>query len=80
MSDPSALRQVRYGEPLRLRVGDLDSIQQAQSCLVDGPQDAIGRAVAMIRSALLLSDEHVLDRNQLLDGVILLSIGPRDLR
>ena len=34
----------------------------------------------MIRSALLLSEQIIVDRNQLLDGVVLLALGPDGLR
>src|SRR5699024_4545093 len=66
--------------PLRIRVTDLDSIEQAQLWRRYGPQEAIARVVAMIRSALLLSDEIIVDRNQLLDRIALLDLGPDDLR
>lgn len=65
---------------MRIRVTNLDSIQQAQLWRHHGPQEAIARVVAMVRSALLLSEELVLDRNQLLDGIALLVLGPDGLR
>ena len=67
-------------EPLRIRVTNLDSIHQAQNWLRHGREEAITQVVAMIRSALLLGDEIVMDRNQVLDGIVLLAIGPDDLR
>ena len=76
MPSPTEVRS----SPLRIRVTNLDSIEQAQAWRRYGPQEAIARVIAMVRSALLLSEEIVLDRNQLLDGIALLAIGPDDLR
>lgn len=66
--------------PLRIRVTNLDSVHQAQTWRRHGPQEAIDRTVSMIRSALLLSEQIIVDRNQLLDGVVLLALGPEGLR
>lgn len=77
-------RQARAGEDAapapRIRLSNLDSFQQALLWRRYGPSEAIERSVAMIRSALLLSSKIVLDRNQLLDGICLLALGPAGLR
>lgn len=68
------------GERRPIRLTNLDSFQQAVMWRRYGEVEATRWVVAMVRTALLLSPTVVLDRNQLLDGVVLLALGPDRLR
>ncbi|WP_073713393.1 hypothetical protein [Boudabousia liubingyangii] len=59
-----------------VNVSDFDSFEQARIWLAYGPERAVARTVAMLRTAFLVADRIYLDRNQLLDGIIFLALGP----
>lgn len=44
-----------------------------------GPAEARERLTAMLRTAVLLGQELILDRNQILDGIYFLSVGPEGI-
>ena len=60
-------------------VADFDSLQQLRLWLRRGPGVAMGQFVAMLRTALLVGERVYVDRNQLLDGICFLSLGPRGM-
>ena len=60
-------------------ISDLDSLEQAMAWRRLGPQAALHSFVMMLRMALLSADYVYIDRNQLLDGVCFLALGPDGL-
>ena len=60
-------------------ISDLDSLEQAMAWRRLGPQAALHGFVMMLRMALLSADYVYIDRNQLLDGVCFLALGPDGL-
>lgn len=60
----------------RIMVTNFDSVNQAQMWQAQGPEKSAETLLAMLRTALLLGVELVVDRNQLLDGVFFLALGP----
>ena len=63
----------------RIRVTNFDPLQQAQVWLSRGPEKATRVLTAMLRTAILLGEELVIDRNDLLDGIYFLSLGPEGI-
>lgn len=64
----------------RLSVLNLDSVSQAQSWIYLGPERAKQIYISLIRAALLLAPEIIIDRNQLLDGAFFRETSPEELR
>lgn len=60
----------------RSLVVDLDSVRQADLWLAQGRGEAVERLRAMVRTAVLLTDEIIVTDAQLLDGVFFLDLGP----
>ena len=60
-------------------ISDLDSLEQAMAWRCLGPQAALHSFVMKLRMALLSADYVYIDRNQLLDGVCFLALGPDGL-
>lgn len=58
-------------------VTDFDALAQARSWATFGPRTAKKRFTAMLRMAYLVGAGIYVDRNQLLDGVCFLALGPR---
>jgi len=57
-------------------ISDFDSLEQAMAWRRFGPEAAIHRFIMKLRMALLSADYVYVDRNQLLDGICFLSLGP----
>ena len=82
MSDDSALNAGAAAQPPvptqthRIAVSNFDSVLQAEMWLERGHEHAAVTFTAILRTALLLGSELVVDRNQLLDGVYFLALGP----
>lgn len=68
MSDPAS--------PTRILVSDFDSVHQAALWRERGAEGARDRLLSALRTAVLLGEDLTLDRNQLLDGVFFLTLGP----
>lgn len=64
----------------RIYVTNFDAPTQANLWLSLGSQKASETLVAMLRTAILLGGQLVVDRNQLLDGIFFLAHGPDGLR
>ena len=64
----------------RIVVTNLDAVSQADLWLTQGPAAAIESLTAIVRTALLLGGELVVDRNQVLDGIFFLAVGPDGIR
>lgn len=60
----------------RITVTNFDALAQSQLWLEVGAEEAIEQLVAMLRAAVLMGVELVVDRNQVLDGVFFLAMGP----
>ncbi len=60
----------------RIMVTNFDSVNQAGMWLAQGAEQATDTLLAMLRTALLFGAQLVVDRNQVLDGVFFLSLGP----
>lgn len=67
-------------EASKVAVVDFDSIEQMRTWLTYGPTAALERFIAMLRTALLMGDRVVVDRNQVLDGMCFLALGPSGVR
>lgn len=66
----------RHDQQVRIIVTNADSVNQADLWLTHGPQRAMAIFCTVLRTALVLGGELVVDRNQLLDGVCFLALGP----
>lgn len=60
-------------------ISDCDSLEQAIAWRRFGPEEAVHRFVMKLRMALLSADYVYVDRNQLLDGICFLALGPNGL-
>lgn len=60
----------------RIYVSDFDSVHQASDWRRLGAAQATNRLISVLRTAILLGDELVIDRNQLFDGIFFLSLRP----
>ncbi|WP_349829281.1 hypothetical protein [Brevibacterium litoralis] len=74
------MARIGTGTLSKVAVVDLDSVEQMRAWLTYGPTPALARFVAMVRTALLVGDRVVVDRNQVLDGICFLALGPEGLR
>lgn len=63
----------------RILVSDFDAVHQADSWRRLGAQEAMIRLTSALRTAVLLGDVVTIDRNQLLDGIYFLSLGPHGI-
>lgn len=59
-----------------IQVFDFDSVHQANMWRSLGADEAVKRLDAVLRMALLMGSELVVDQNQVLDGIYFLSRGP----
>ncbi|WP_420175411.1 hypothetical protein [Luteococcus sp. OSA5] len=60
----------------RIIVSNFDTVSQAELWLTQGAQRATEVFLGLLRTAVLLGAEVVVDRNQVLDGVCFLALGP----
>lgn len=60
----------------RIAVANFDAVEQTRIWLELGPEEATRTMVAGLRTALLLADTVVVDRNQVLEGIFFISMGP----
>lgn len=65
------------GEPShRIGVANLDAVEQTRTWLALGGPEATRTLVGALRTALLMADTVVLDRNQVFEGVFFVAISP----
>ncbi len=60
----------------RIGVANLDAVEQARTWLALGAPEATKTLVGALRTALLLADTVVLDRNQVFEGVFFVAMSP----
>ncbi|MDO5048593.1 MAG: hypothetical protein Q4D87_01755 [Actinomycetaceae bacterium] len=66
-------------KPRQIQVAEFDSVRQASMWRRHGAAEATRRLTAVLRTAILLGDELTIDRNQLLDGIYFLALGPQGI-
>lgn len=60
----------------RIAVANLDAVEQTNAWLALGPRKAVSTLVGALRTALLLADRIVVDRNQVLEGILFVALTP----
>lgn len=60
----------------RIGVLNLDAVEQTRLWLALGPEEATRTLLAVIRTALLMCETVVVDRNQVLEGIFFISVDP----
>ncbi|WP_421083960.1 hypothetical protein [Rothia nasimurium] len=63
----------------RVRIFNFDPVEQAKLWVSLGPEEAIKTLNGYLRTAVLIGEQVVLDRNDLLDGIYFLSLGPEGI-
>ncbi|WP_237200726.1 hypothetical protein [Rothia nasimurium] len=63
----------------RVRIFNFDPVEQAKLWVSLGPEEAVKTLNGYLRTAVLIGEQVVLDRNDLLDGIYFLSLGPEGI-
>jgi len=61
---------------IRISVSNFDAVEQSRLWLALGAEQATRKLLGGLRTALLIAETVVVDRNQLLDGIFFLAMGP----